>query len=77
MTNKDKAYATSLEALFAIQDYAEDLKEPVDIHAFILTLGRLVGQIETIGGGLCDKLEELAPDNGPQYFRDYVIWGEG
>ena len=75
MTNKDKAYATALEALFAIQDYAEELEsqEPVDIHAFILTLGRLVGQIETIGGGLCDKLEELAPNDGPQYFRDYVI----
>ena len=73
MTNKEKAYATSLEALFAIQDYAEELKEPVDIHAFILRLGRLVGQLETIGGGLCDKLEELDPNNGPQYFRDYVI----
>ena len=75
MTNKDKAYATALEALFAIQDYAEELEnqEPVDIHAFILTLGRLVGQLETIGGGLCDKLEELAPNDGPQYFRDYVI----
>lgn len=73
MTAKDKAYATALEALFAIQDYAEELKEPVDIHAFILTLGRLVGQIETVGGGLCDKLEELDPSNGPHYFRDYII----
>ena len=73
MTNKDKAYATALEAIFAIQDYAEELTEPVYIHAFILTLGRLAGHIETIGGGLCDKLEELDPNNGPQYFRDYII----
>lgn len=74
--SKNETYITIQQALHNLNDYVEELKkerDPANIHAFLVMLGHLVGEIETLGGSLCDLLEEIAPNDGWQYFRDYVI----
>ena len=74
--SKDLTYIETQKGRLYINEYVEELKkerDPANIHAFLIMLGHLVGEIEALGGSLCDLLEEIAPNDGWQYFRDYVI----